>query len=210
MASFHPDADLLLRYSAGTCGAALQLAISSHLALCNECAYAVQRLDAISGMAISEAQPTLVSKKCLQQIFDRCKTPVTAQPAAQVTDTYPAPLSGLISQNPLKWESRGKDIQQAILLKEQSGTVAYMMKIRKGAEIPEHNHRGDEFVLILEGSMIDQRGATLRGDFVTTDAAFTHKPRAGDDADCVCLVVATGGVKFTKGLLRVLNVLPWQ
>lgn len=209
MASLHPDQDLLLSYSAGTCGAALQLAIASHLALCQDCASAVQRLDAISGVAISEAEPTAVSKKCLTQIFQRCKTPVAAQPVLN-TEVYPAPLAALIAQNPLKWVPRGKDIQQAILIKDLGGTLAYMMKIRKGAEIPEHNHRGDEFVLILEGSMIDQRGATVRGDFVTTDAAFTHKPRAGDDMDCLCLVVATGDVKFTKGLMRVLNVLPWQ
>jgi putative transcriptional regulator len=58
---------------------------------------------------------------------------------------------------------------------------------------------------VLEGGFSDGRGHYLRGDVAIADDEVTHRPRADDDGDCLCLTVTEAPVRLAGPLARFLN-----
>ncbi len=77
-----------------------------------------------------------------------------------------------------------------------AGAVVGFVKIPAGGHFPEHTHSGRETVLIMQGTLIDSLDGTAAGpgDVVVREAGSTHTTSAGDDEDCIYLVVVFEGV----------------
>ena len=66
--------------------------------------------------------------------------------------------------------------------------------------LPEHGHRGWEATCVLSGRFTDLTGEYGPGDVAEMDENLTHRPVAGPDAACICLIAWNGGPRMS-GLL---------
>ena len=74
----------------------------------------------------------------------------------------------------------------------RGGGTLRLLRVRPGAAIPRHAHRGAELTLVLEGAFADETGRYGPGDLAEAEAEVSHRPVAEGPADCVCLVAAEG------------------
>ena len=73
--------------------------------------------------------------------------------------------------------------------------------------MPEHEHRGEEITVLLQGSFSDADGSYTRGDFLVRHAGEAHEPTATQDMDCICLVCLERPVRPRGLLYRMLEPL---
>lgn len=84
---------------------------------------------------------------------------------------------------------------------------AHLYRIKPGASVPRHSHKGNEYSLVLQGGFTDASGSYGPGDISMQTPDHTHEPVADDDGVCIVLAVSEGGLKFTGvlGLLQRLS-----
>jgi RNA polymerase sigma-70 factor (ECF subfamily) len=77
-----------------------------------------------------------------------------------------------------------------------AGAVVGFVKIPAGGFFPEHTHGGRETVIVMQGRLIDSLDGSRAGpgDVVVREAGSTHTTSAGDEEDCIYLVVVFEGV----------------
>jgi len=122
------------------------------------------------------------------------EVPVAAGP-------LPAALRGFgLPARRLRWLAPG--LRHAVLLREPgpAGGVLRLLRVRPGAAIPRHAHRGAELACVIEGTFADETGRYGPGDLTEADEGVSHRPLAEGPADCVCLVATQGCLRF-GGLL---------
>ena len=78
------------------------------------------------------------------------------------------------------------------------GAITGLVRIPSGVEFPQHTHRGDEAVLVIQGSCVDGvTGAIARpGDVVRMPAGSSHSLRARPGPRLVYLAVVHTGVEI--------------
>lgn len=80
---------------------------------------------------------------------------------------------------------------------KRTGRVLALIRMDPGCGYPEHRHRGEEHVLVLQGGYRDERGEHRAGSFVVYEDRSVHEPiaLAGAGAPaCVLLALAHEGV----------------
>lgn len=76
------------------------------------------------------------------------------------------------------------------------GAIVGFIRLQPGTEFPDHEHLGEEKVLVLQGSFTDDDGHTYEpGDLVVEQGGSEHGFRAGDGPPLIYLVVADEGIK---------------
>jgi quercetin dioxygenase-like cupin family protein len=87
---------------------------------------------------------------------------------------------------------------------EVAGALAMFMRVAAGSRFPEHEHLGDEHVLVLQGRCIDSgSGRTIGpGERVLMTAGTRHAFDVCDGPDLLQLVVIHVGVRFGERVLR--------
>lgn len=85
-----------------------------------------------------------------------------------------------ISRKPLARDER-RNVQMDIL------------KIEPGLNDPPHWHDDWEWVYILEGDLVDEKGIHRKGDFVINEKDTRHQPRSKEG--CTALIVWSGSVR---------------
>ncbi|MCU0865403.1 MAG: cupin domain-containing protein [Planctomycetes bacterium] len=79
----------------------------------------------------------------------------------------------------------------------RSGRALALIRMEPGCGYPEHRHRGEEHVLVLQGGYRDDSGTHLAGQFVIHEDRSVHEPIAVDGpgaVPCVLLALAHEGV----------------
>ena len=79
----------------------------------------------------------------------------------------------------------------------RSGRVLALIRMDPGCGYPEHRHRGEEHVLVLQGGYRDARGEHRAGAIVAYEDRSVHEPVAlghTGDPPCVLLALAHEGV----------------
>lgn len=79
----------------------------------------------------------------------------------------------------------------------RSGRVLALIRMEPGCGYPEHRHRGEEHVLVLQGSYRDELGVHAAGTFVTYEDRTVHAPvatAAAGAGPCVLLALAHEGI----------------
>jgi len=217
----HLSDELLLDHAAGSLPEPVALLVATHLALCPACRKHEADLEAVGGALLNEIEPEPIEGGGLDALFARIEAgggapeagesdamaDAASKPvASDTTPTLPRPLRDYVDGeiDALAWRRRGK-LSEARLLPDARGGTVKLLRIPAGAMMPKHTHRGTELTLVLEGGFSDERGHYLRGDVAIADEDITHRPRADDDGDCLCLAVTEAPVRLAGPVARLLN-----
>jgi putative transcriptional regulator len=219
----HPDESVLMDFAAGAAREAGAVLIATHLALCPPCRDTVQKLESLGGALIEDLPPSALPSGSLEAVMARLDEPAApassrprsllraASPAGAASGV-PSPLRDYLGADlgEMKWHKIGMGVAQVDVPvgRADSATRERMrlLRISAGAAIPRHTHRATEMVLVLSGGFRDGSRRFLRGDFALSDQHVDHQPIVDKDADCFCLSVTDGPVRFTGPLGRILNL----
>lgn len=211
MNNLHPTDEQLIEHSAGSLTTAISLCVSAHLACCETCRQQMAKLDTVAGVMFEQLTPEPVDSGLLNTIFARIDSQQTTRAAnidvkLQYAGTLPSTINKLTGYNPdtLEWSHHGRNVTSAKLI-EIDGIKASLIRIRRGAKIPVHTHKGREITVVLEGSFSDADGIYRQGDFILRDSQHQHAPMATADADCICLVALDAPLKFNNPLMEIYN-----
>lgn len=206
MITHHLSDKLLMAYSAGSLPEAFNLAVASHIAMCDECRARLASFDAVGG-ALLDTDPEIsqsMSKGALEATLERIKSaaPTPRQRKSEPLDTIlPSPLQHYVGTDvsKIKWRSVGNGVRQMIIPTSAQAT-ARLLYIPAGVAVPDHGHGGMELTLVLQGAFADDSDRFGRGDIEIADETMEHQPVAAPGADCICLAVTDAPLKF-RGLL---------
>jgi putative transcriptional regulator len=202
----HPSDETLLGFAVGTLAAGLRLVVAVHLAGCPACRAHVARLEAIGGIMLDEAAPAQMEPDAFARILaviDAApaeKPPRPRAPARQLTEALPMPAQmDACDVGPWRWLGPGRQWRR-VTLREDPDTLVVLLRVGPGRRLPSHGHGGVEMTQVLYGSFADDRGRYSAGDFAETDEEIHHRPAAGHDTECVCLVALEAGIRLDGGL----------
>lgn len=83
-----------------------------------------------------------------------------------------------------------------------SGRALVLIKMDPGCGYPQHRHRGEERLLVVQGAYRDERGEHRAGEFAVYGDGSDHAPVAVDGpgaVPCVLLALAHEGVTLLGG-----------
>lgn len=85
-----------------------------------------------------------------------------------------------------------------------AGSITGFVRIEAGAEFPDHDHLGEETVLIVQGSCLDMPGGEIfrPGDVVRGAPGGKHSVVARPGPDLVYLAVLAGGLEVGGQIMR--------
>lgn len=229
MSSWHPDEITLMNYVAGSSSVAEALAIATHLSFCHECCVQVRNFNNLGGALLETIKPASIEEDSFNALMANLEPHGRNQSADVIADKSTesgnpvmekpvrGPLRSKRFNNPLEnylpadlenlpWQHQTKEISKFDLtaLLGTRGYQVALQKIKAGAHIPSHTHKGFEYTVILRGGFSDELGVYHAGDFVARDASHHHSPTALQNEDCICLTVLNAPLKFT-GWYRILN-----
>jgi putative transcriptional regulator len=225
MISYHPDSRFLTDFATANLPLSEAVCVSAHLEFCSKCRAHVQQLTDIGGHMLSRLAPEAVSADSFETLMARVNSPSAAaasqhvaepaSPAAQPAETdetarfLPRSVRRLASGSldKLRWVQLGKALRVAPLQVPDASRDTAIYDIRAGGRMPEHEHRGEEITVLLQGSFSDADGSYKRGDFVVRHAGEAHQPTATLDMDCICLVCLERPVRPRGLLYRLLEPL---
>lgn len=213
----HPDDMALMDYTAGSLSVPQAFAVAVHLCFCHECRCLVKNFNHLGGALLDTLTPASTDDKAFESLMATLETQPSAATESRDSDAVVAEKSAALFANPLlrylptsienlPWQRQTKEISHFDLtsLVNVKGFRVALQKIKAGAKIPMHTHKGIEYTVLLSGGFSDEMGVYHTGDFIARDASHHHSPVALQNEDCVCLTVLSAPLKFT-GWYKVLN-----
>jgi putative transcriptional regulator len=205
MIKHHLTPELLMGYSAGTLPEAFNLAVATHISMCDTCRAELDSYDAVGGCLVEDADTAALSGDSLMATMrliaaDNSVTPKTRTHSA---GTLPSPLQDYVGGDlaAIKWRGLGMGAKQAIL-PTSKGASARLLYIPAGCAVPDHGHNGMELTLVLQGAFSDDVDRFARGDIEVANEDLDHTPVADIGEDCICLAVTDAPLKFNAFLPR--------
>lgn len=209
MIKYHPDDNLLTEFSAGSLAFGPAIAVSSHLHFCMRCRQRTERLDHIGADMMEHVESVAVSDQLLDSVMQQLDAPVAAAtPVAAPTRNKKMPKvidKILTAQGNAKWRFLTPSLDTQQLITGQNQHEVTLHRIKAGGSVAEHDHRGCEITLVLDGSFSDEDGIYNEGDFLQREAGEVHRPLASRDGPCICLAVVAAPVRMTGTFGRLLN-----
>ena len=221
---YHPNPDLLLRYSAGSLEPAVAFSVAVHLKLCTSCQAQYAELESLGGDLIESMEDAPIQQKGFDNLMDKLMEQGN-QPALElaideaintaneyfdeqsaIASSYLPLLNDLTRSDysAIGWSKVGSKMARSSIDMLDGQNKIELLKFKPGAKIPQHTHRGNEYTVILDGDYTDEIGTFKRGDFIHMTADNHHQPIAGKQG-CICLAVTDAPMKFTGALGPVLN-----
>ncbi|MBV1879460.1 MAG: ChrR family anti-sigma-E factor [Pseudomonadales bacterium] len=121
--------------------------------------------------------------------------------------TLPALIQNLFPVKAPQWRALSPSLQVAkIPVGEQRYELA-LHKIKAGGKTPNHDHRGLEVTVVLQGSFSDGNGRYLPGDFLVRGPGNIHRPIASEDEECICVSVVAAPIRLLGRFSKLLNPL---
>lgn len=214
MRSVHliPD-EWLVAYAAGTLSEAKSTLVASHVSFHPELQERVAFAEDIGGAMLDASEKKPVSDDMFEKIsalLDQPIPEVRAKPEAKTeklmaADAIPAPLKDYINMRGKapKWRFMGPGLRQAKLCDGENGEKLWLFKAKGGTEMPIHDHTGQEFTLVLQGSYHVGDTQYAVGDMeIASDEVTDHEPIIDGDEDCICLVVTEAPIKLRSPIAR--------
>jgi putative transcriptional regulator len=222
MAVYHPSEVELTEYSAGTLPWALSIAMAAHIHFCPQCKARVNELNALGaqlmdGSSASDNPSSQLAPDCLSKTLSRIRQ-AGADEQVQPSDSVPSKTSNSVFDglpkaikkiigNPkeLSWSFVSPSLRAARLSAGQKDYEVSLHRIKKGGSVAEHDHRGLEVVVVLDGSFSDENGTYKPGDYLVKNPGDCHRPTATMDRDCLCLSIVEAPVSLTGLLGKFVN-----
>lgn len=210
----HPEHDLLEQYAAATLPLPVALCVSVHLGLCAQCSSAVQALQALSGMLLESLPAAPVNDAVLQHVFAQIdKAELAPEPPLDEVSpvpphaAVPSALRKLVPNGyeQLQWSRVLPSLRIATLDTGCDDYTVTLHRMKPGGSVATHDHGGQEFTLVLNGSFSDEFGVYSDGDFILREPRQPHRPLAALNEECLCLAVQDAPVRFTGFFWRWLN-----
>lgn len=220
MINHHPDATLLAEYASGSMSLGQSMGIAAHLHYCEQCRRQVRQLNQLGGALLESAtRPVAPEPGALDNIMAQIENRaagIGAPPSQPVDSASPAldrlqkclpPVVAKLVGNPasLKWQRLSPSMKMTNLKTGQSQCQVSLIKIAAGGRVLEHNHRGNEFTIVLKGAFSDNNGVYQAGDFLHNQPGEVHTPCATTDADCLCFTILDAPLKFTGVVGKLIN-----
>jgi len=209
MIRHHLNDALLMAYSAGQLPEAFNLAVATHVSLCDECRARLESFDAVGGVLLDECDESVLAEDSFAATMARVKSG-----APQHREASPAPAGGVFpgplrdyvggDADAVRWRSVGGGVRQAILPTDR-GATARLLYIPGGVAVPDHGHRGTELTLVLQGAFRDAVDRFARGDIEIATEDLEHTPIAEHGDPCICLAVTDAPLRFTSMVPRILQ-----
>ncbi len=226
MIKHHPDINMLVEYTNGSLPWALSLAVKAHIQLCPHCRQHTAQMNVLGGLQLIDAPNEAVSNDSFNRLVARIQNAGSVQNAEQVNtaitthvnttkgdpsarsllcrSALPQVLEKILPQK-LRWQKISRSLQMTRLHTGQQQYEVAFHKISKGGKVIEHDHKGLEITLVLDGSFSDENGIYQRGDFLVREPGHIHRPTAALNQDCLCLSVAAAPVKVTGFVGKLIN-----
>lgn len=209
MISHHPDTNILVEYANGSCDWALAILINVHLSHCRHCRSQLHQLEQFGAALLITGPKVGVDDQCLEQLWRRIdQMPAPQSPKTPKTISACGELPVLLHKldKPAnRWQKISKHLKQKRLITGQNKFEVALQAIKSGGQVSQHDHRGAEYTVVLQGSFSDAEGIYRVGDFVQRLPGQIHKPTASQNEDCLCLTAVEQPVRLTHWLWRVLN-----
>lgn len=199
---------MLWDYLQGKLDTAEALLVSTHYHLSPEARKRINELNACAAVSLETLEP--VAMKCsAQEILKKCCAhKVQKQEECQdkkASLPVPKPLQSYLGEcfEGVQWKSVVPGIAEKRITICGSASIAKVMKIDKGAQVPTHSHPGAEITLIIHGAFED-KGEIFKAGEINYQAKNNqegHAPQALED--CICLIVTSGGLRL-PGILGML------
>lgn len=200
MIAHHPSEEHLLSYAAGALPEAYALVVASHLNYCPACRATVLEAESLGGALLESEAAVEVSRV---PDLDAPLPSARAEVAPVVSDV-PSPLRPYVgaSLSAIRWRTFWPGMQTVRL----PARGARLLRLAPGVGMPEHDHRGDEMTIVLQGSYTDTTGGYRVGDVATTGPGIGHTPVADPGMHCVCLTVFDAPLKFSSRLAHLASL----
>lgn len=217
--NYHPDIELLLKYSTGQLAPALSIAIGIHQQHCEICRNRIRDVESIGGDTLENLPSEQVSHLTKKVSEQEALTLLMSQVESISQDEQPSAYEDCAVANSdldllerlskrqfdtFTWKKVTTSISKADISVAEDDFKVELLKFDANAKIPQHTHEGQEFTLVLEGDFSDSLGKYESGEFIVQDTTVEHQPVAGSQG-CVCLAITTAPLKFTGILGPVLN-----
>jgi putative transcriptional regulator len=206
----HPVEAVMAAYAAGTLADGPGLVVAAHIERCPHCRSELKLYEEVGGALLSETEPVAMQTDALALALARIERPAPATPRAQPIRVGPEDLvlpAALARRRIGARRYVGPGIWVApVLSRKADGWRTYLLRAPSGVQVPHHGHNGDEFTVVLRGTVVDETGRYGVGDFCGVDESLEHHPEAEGPTPCICLISGEGGVRPT-GILRLLKPL---
>jgi len=211
MANHHPQLDFLTEYAAGTLPLAQSACVAAHLNYCRDCQRLASNLQEVGSALFSDATPEPVGDQMLNKVLARLdeQAPLSygRESSSAPAGRTPAILQRLMSGDfaDLVWKQITRTLSISYLRTGDPDYEFALYHIKAGGRIPNHDHRGSEITLVLQGGFSDADGSYHEGDFLFRRAGEVHAPTALQSEDCICLGVLDASLRFTSWKHRWMN-----
>jgi len=213
MIKHHPTQEMLVKHSSGELSFSLSIAVSAHIEMCPECKEKLQmieasqadqawQLDNVENADFGDMLQDILATPSEQRQGDS-KRDDSKQQVSIEGQSFTLP-NAFNSFNKLKWSGLGI-VSRARVINDENNERASLLHIKKGGEIPVHQHKGFEVTLLLSGSFSDEYGTYQKGDFILLSGDAKHSPKT--DHGCLCYTVQDAPLHFVSGLSKALNPL---
>lgn len=203
---------MLLEYASGSCTEAREILVSSYMSFCRKTTRKVHHFESVGGILMDNmCNPVAMKTNSLDNVLDIIdggKHKAQSQTAEKCANNIPEIIIQKLNRKgrDLRWRRIYRGIRYCSIPMDCKKEIALLLKIAPGAKTPHHEHKGLEITLILDGAFHDDNRKYTAGEIVVSDANTHHEPIADEELGCVCLMVTTEPVHFTRGLSRLLNI----
>ena len=209
-----PSDEILADYASGALPAGLSLLVASHLTYSPESRRRVRDLESLGGVMLSASAAEGLGAPDLDAALARLDAPTA--PDRQADDApiradgravLPAPLRRALGHDAddLAWKFRLPGLSE-YEIDGFEGEEVSLLRARPGAPLLSHTHEGMESTLVLTGLLEDRGQVYARGDVSVATEDDDHRPRIVGEETCICLIVMSGGLRFTGPFSRALNL----
>ena len=205
----HPDAAMLVEFSAGTLDTATSICVSAHLHFCGKCRSELLRLDQVGSQLMSETEPFTVGEQLLDTVMEKIDAeadytaPIKEASKSQpnnVDEYFPLAVNKLIENtgDAFSWRHMSASVDVARVKTGQSDYEVALHKICAGGKTPRHGHGGKEFTVVLKGSFSDESSVYSEGDFILREPGDEHQPMGAQNGECICLSALASPIKLSN------------
>ena len=206
MPTAHPLPAMLRDYANGCAPEGAALLVAAHLTYCADCRREVERFEALNAMMLTVEDEQMVNDAALDRVLARLDEPARDAPIVVRDAMLPGPVAQAFGRfEDIRWRFVMPGVSRCDLPSAGDEEIS-LLRVRPGVGVPAHTHTGVESTLVLCGALQDRGATYAKGDVAVADSADDHHPRAAAGADCVCLAVMTGSLRFTGPLGRALNI----
>lgn len=198
---------MLAAYAAGTASEGISLLVAAHATYCAACRAEVVRIEALSAALMRTESAAAPSLEAVLARLDDAAPPKAPMPPITRDPVLPRPIVEAVGAplSQIRWRFLMPGVARCEIASADD-EQASLLRVRPGCGVPAHTHTGVEATLVLCGALDDRDRRFGPGDVTLAGADDDHHPRAAAGADCICLAVIAGGLRFTGPLGRALNL----